>query len=226
MLNLNGNINNINKIAEPNVLFDGNTIAWYDYTKKVTKDGSDFVSVWGDISGNSNNLLQAIGTNQPLWRQTGILFDGIDNFMKATFTFNQPEQIYIVLRQVSWTANRRLFDGGNDATGALQQHPSTPSLFVYAGSQSSANANLAVGSFGIVKILFNGASGKFQINKTTEITGNFGSLNMGGIVLGARGDTTGSYSNVEFKEAILRNVADSAENKSDIDNYLSRKYGI
>ena len=48
----------------PSVLTDGNTVAWFDSSENITKDGSDFVSVWGDKSvdavgdPNGNNLLQ------------------------------------------------------------------------------------------------------------------------------------------------------------------------
>ena len=110
-----GNANIFQRVppfGPPIILEDGNTVAWFDSTENITKDGSNFVSVWGDKSGLSHDLLQATGTNQPLWSAAGVLFDGVDNFMQtAPFTFNKPEQLYVVLRQVTWTANRDLWDG-------------------------------------------------------------------------------------------------------------------
>ena len=101
----------------PAVLSDGNTVAWFDLAENITKDGSDFVSVWGDKSGNGNDLLRIPSTRNPLWTTDGVLFDGIDDFMKCvTFTYAQPEQIYIVVKQISWTSTEYLFTGNTDGT--------------------------------------------------------------------------------------------------------------
>ena len=87
----------------PAILDDGNTVAWFDMAEKyMTKDGSDFVSQWDDRSGSTNHLLQVVGTNQPLWTADGVLFDGVDNFMKCVaFTLVQPEFIYMVVKHVT-----------------------------------------------------------------------------------------------------------------------------
>jgi hypothetical protein len=83
--------------------FNVTSFVWIrvDYLKGITKDGSDLVSKWADQSGNDNDLLQATGTNQPIINANGILFDGVDNFMKAvSFTLIQPEFIYMVFKSL------------------------------------------------------------------------------------------------------------------------------
>ena len=210
----------------PAILDDTNTVLWVDYQTNITKDGSDLVSVWGDKSGNGNDLLQAVGTNQPLQTADGILFDGVDNFMKAVaFTLVQPEIIYIVFKPVSWGVNRTIFDGNSSLSGALFQGGSTPELKMYAGSVSPVNANATIGTYHIARVLFNGASSKMIINETTPLTGNFGASNMGGFNLGQRGSGS-SFSNIEVKEVIIRKIADTSPNEAEIYAYLSSKYGI
>ncbi len=226
-------INWLNLIAKrpggpPPILSDGNTLAWLDMALRyIIKDGSDFVSQWTDRSGQDNHLPQAIGTNQPLWSSDGVLFDGVDNFMKAVgFTYGQPEQIYIVLKQVTWTISEFVMDGSaGGQRGILYQRTATPGLMVFAGIDSSLNNNLAIGAFGIIRILFNGASSKFQINETAAITADFGSNDMDGFTLGAN-FVPGNYSNIEVKEIILRDIDDTDANEQEIYDYLAEKYSI
>jgi len=213
-------------VSHPAVLDDGNTVAWYDYEENITKDGSNLVSVWGDKSGNGNDLLQATGANQPVVNSNGVLFDGFSDFMKAnTFTLEQPEFIYIVLKQISWTMNDAIFDGNVSNFMLLQQRDLSPNLAAYAGAVSSLNGDLAIGSYGIVRVLYNGASSKLQVNEETPITGNFGTSNGGGFTLAAQANGS-RFSNIEVKEVIIRKIADSASDEQEIYNYLSKKYGI
>ena len=116
MLNISNriSINSQRGVLPPAVLTDGSTVLWVDSKENITKNGSDLVSSWGDKSGNGNDLVQATETNKPTWNSNGVLFDGVDNFMKAVaFTLIQPEFIYIVFKQVTWTSNARVFDGNS-----------------------------------------------------------------------------------------------------------------
>lgn len=231
-MSVNLNINAIGRKRRrfPSVLLDGNTVAWYNsqLLSTITKDGSDFVSRWNDRLGSGHDLIQSTGTNQPKWFSVnGVLFDGIDNFMKTSpFTFDQPEMIYIVLKQVTWTLGDYILDGISDNRGAIFQSATTPGLKSFAGAASGQNNNLVLNTFGIVRILFNGASSKLQINETTATTGNLGSNNMGGILIGSIGSGASSWGNIQAKEAIYRKVADGTSDEQNIYNYLKNKYGI
>ncbi len=229
MLNIGNRIaiNSLGKNVAEDLIMDGSTKAWFQYNTLITKNGADLVSLWGDKSGNGNDLIQATETNRPTWNANGILFDGIDNFMKCVaFTLAQPETIYIVFKQVTWTSGDRIFDGNAAQTGAIIQASFSPVIKAHAGSDSSNNSNLVLDTYGIARIQFNGASSTIQVNETTQITGNFGANNMGGFTLGARGTGLSQYSNIEVKEVIIRNVADTSGNETIIYNYLANKYGI
>ena len=225
MLNISNriSINSQRGVLPPAVLTDGSTVLWVDSKENITKNGSDLVSSWGDKSGNGNDLVQATETNKPTWNSNGVLFDGVDNFMKAVaFTLIQPEFIYIVFKQVTWTSNARVFDGNSGNSGTLVQNGTTPNLNAYAGAFSTASTDLTLDTYGIVRVLFNGASSTFQVNDNAQTTGNFGAANMGGFQLGF----SLAYSNIEVKEVIIRNVADSAQDEGTIYNYLADKYSI
>jgi hypothetical protein len=218
--------------THPPVIEDGNTVVWYlsDDLTTITKDGSDFVSEWRDKLGSGHDLLQSTGASQPLLTEAGILFDGIDDFMKCVaFTLVQPEQIYMVFKQVTYTSGDRIFDGDLNNSGMLRQkYPGgvSPELECYAGSFSTSNSNLLLNTFGITRILFNGASSKFQINETTEWIGDLGAFDMGGFTLGRIGGSDTGWGNIEVKEIIIRKVADSAQDEQDIYDYLANKHNI
>lgn len=220
---------NNSTVTHPVEMDDTNTSKWFDYLKNVTKDGSDLVSTWdnaealpGIIAGA---LLQAIDLDKMLWTATGILGDGIRQFMKtAPFTLVQPEFIYMVVKQVSWTVSEAYSDGNTLNSGILFSSGITPNIAAFAGNQLD-NVNLAVNTYGIIRILFNGASSKFIVNETTPTTGNLGTNDMGGFTLGANANG-GTWSNIEVKEIIIRKSADSAPNEAAIYSYLASKYGI
>ena len=208
----------------PAILDDGNTVAWFDYLENITKDGSDLVSIWGDKSGLDHHLLQATGTNQPIVNANGVLFDGIDNFMKcAAFTLVQPEMIYMVLKQVTWSVNDRIFDGENDLSMLLSQKIASANIDAYAGDVLSNNDSV-LNTYGILRVLYNGASSKLIINNNTPVTGSLGSADADGFIIGRRTGSDANYSNIEVKEIIIRKVADISQDEQEIYNYLDNKY--
>jgi hypothetical protein len=214
-------------VKYPPAAYDGSTVAWYDFNYGVTKDGSNLVSVWKDRSGNAHDLEQATGTNQPLWSADGITFDGIDNFMKtAAFTFNPTECIYIVFKQISWTSGDAIFDGNTSEVILFFQNDVTPKLRIYTGDFSTPNDNLSVDVLGIARIMLTGSEIKLQINETVKFIDGGISYSMGGITLGSSGAGNSRFGNILIKEAIFRNVADTAADEQKIYNYLITKYGL
>lgn len=198
--------------------------AWFRNQQGITQAGG-FVSQWDDQSGNGRHLLQATGTNQPSLQADGsILFDGVDNFLKcAAFTLNQPETVYILVNQVTWTGNDIIFDGDADGGGQLFQRTVTPTIALFAGTSSANNTGLAVGTYGAVVAVFNGASSLLQVNNGTPSTGDAGANNLSGFTLGSNGVT---FSNIQVKEAILFPSAHSATTRAQVIQYLATVGGI
>jgi hypothetical protein len=208
----------------PSVITD-NSPGWWiaDDLSTITKDGAERMSEWRDFLGSGHDLLQATGADQPLWSATGILFDGISEFMKAVpFVLVQPEIIYIVFRQITWAGSKHIFDGNATDSGALLQGLGSPDLYINSGTPGvGGGVDLVLNTFGIVRIIFNGVNGSIQINEVVPITGNAGALNMGGFTLGARGDIT-RWSHIEVKEV---GIMPGDMGEADIYNYLDNKYG-
>ena len=208
-----------------------NSVTWVAHgdgsATYVTKDGSDFVSEWKDLSGASHPFLQATGTNQPKWEGDGVLFDGVDNFMRLIFAVNQPSRIYMVLKQVTWTINESIIDGHiAPKRNLIGQNTATPGIFIFAGTVTAVNNNLAVGSFGIVRALFSGANSTLQVNNTAKQTVDAGTLGVDGYVIGSYSTGAALWSNIKVKELIIRSAADDAATETAIYNYLANKHGF
>ena len=194
---------------------------WCRYGTGLTEAGSG-VSQWDDQSGNSNHLKQGTDTNRPAKQSDGsILFDGVDNFLKAdAFTLNQPETIYLLVKQVTWTIGDRIFDGNVADTGGVNKNPTTPRLRVNAGSSFDDAGTLALDTYGVLSVIFNGASSSIQTNNLTAVTGDAGLGNMGGFTLGADG-TPNRYSNIQVKEVVVFNTSHDTATRTKVINYLA-----
>lgn len=206
------------------VITDGNTMGWFEYQTGITKDGSNHVTRWNDALLSGRDLQNGNGT--PHHGANGILFDGIaDALYSNAFVLIQPIELYLVVRQVTWTNNETFFDGIGAYTGCVQQYSSTPNIYAYAGGLYPLNPNLAINTWGIVRVVFNGASSEIQVDATASVTGNFGAGNMGGLTLGALGNIT-AFGNVEYKEVLQRRIVNSVGNRQLIMNYLKAKYSL
>jgi hypothetical protein len=192
---------------------------WTRFNSGITVTGSG-VSQWDDVSGNDNHLLQAADAARPSKEADGsILFDGIAHFLKAdAFTLVQPETIYILFKQVTWTGSDRIFDGNLINTGTLQQFGVTPQLRLFAGS-AFGSESLTIDTYGVVTSVFNSTSSVLQINNDTPATGDVGVSNMGGFALGVSGGST-QHSNIQVKEALIYSEAHDATQRAQVINYL------
>ena len=220
---------NDGEVIPPPVIRDGSTVAWFlsDELATLTRDGANRVSRWNDYLGSGHDLIQANGADQPLWSANGVLFDGVSEFMKtAPFAYVQPEMIYMVVKQVAWNLNGIFLDGNAAPVSALYQNGITPEIRINAGVIGPIDGSLAVDTWGIVRVLFNGAASTLQVNTNAQWIGNAGANDMGGFTLGLDGAAAFNNSNIQVKEIILRNVADAAPAQTAIYAYLAAKYGI
>lgn len=199
-----------------------NLAAHFKFNTGIALNGSN-VSQWDDASGNGRHLKQATATNQPAKQADGsILFDGVDNFLKCdAFTLNQPETVYVLFKQVTWSNQESVFDGNAINTGRCLQNTTTPQIALYAGSGPVAsNVELAVDTYGALAAVFNGASSVLQINSTSSAAGNAGAGNMGGFTLGANGNNA-TPCHIQVKEVAIYSVAHDEATRAQVIAYLN-----
>lgn len=205
-----------------NPLSLGAPAAWYRRGIGFTDAGAGACSAWADQSGNGRNLVQGTAANRPTIQSDGsLIFDGADDSLQALFTLNQPYSVYMVVRQLAWTANRYLLDGGTGNATIIQDDLGvSPDLEIFAGTRLRPLSGPAIGTTAVVTAVFNGASSSLSLNNGTPITGAAGANNPGGVTVGGALSLGSLCSNIRVWEVMIRNGADDAATQTAIFNYL------
>ena len=193
----------------------------YQFNTGITVAGQG-VSVWADQSGAGRDLLQGTDANRPSEEVDGsILFDGIATFLaSAGFTWNQPETVYLLAKQVTWTTNEYIFDANSNTFGTLRQRTASPRVSIQANLTVAENSDWILDTYAAVCCVFNGAGSLIQVDNNTPTTGDAGLQNMGGIVLGA--NTAGTiFSNIQVKEVLGYSVAHDQATRDSVIAYLN-----
>jgi len=209
------------------VLLATNTWAWYDSQDldTITKNESNIVSEWRDKNDSGNDLACGEEETMPVWSTDGVTGDGINDFLTTgEKILEQPEFIYALVRQDTWTAGDAIMDGGVSNTLRLNQNTETPNIRARVGDVfSDEDGNLAVGEWGIVRVLINGANSRVQVDDNDPVTVSFGDEDMNGLTLFARAVGGASWSNVTIKEMFIRTIVDSEQDETALYNYLMGK---
>ena len=206
------------------------TVAWYksDVQTGITKGATGKIAQQNDVLGSGHDLKQTIhAVRMPVWGFNGTIFDGaVDSngqFLETdTFEYNQPEFIYLIIKQLAHRDSARLIDGNVYASGLLVQTGVSPTVAFYAGGTWPLTTDkLTLNSWHILRVLFSGASSKLIINAEAPVTGNAGVANMGRITEAAGGGSKAAgCSNIALYERIYRS---SGDNESVIYNYLLKR---
>ena len=192
----------------------------------------DVVGAWEDQSGQSNDASQATTSKKPLLK-TGIVngrdvvrFDGADDWLKTgSFARSQPSHVFAVIQQISWTGEDRLWDSVSAVNGLMAyQWSVSPGLKMYSGAGLGDNSGLAIGTFGVLSCLYNGASSVLRINGN-EQTGNAGANAGNGITLGAAQVLTVSM-NGDFAELLVYDAALSTADRQAMETYLNARFAV
>ncbi len=198
----------------------GGTLA-FDFNPATYTSGTTFT----DSSSNAATI--TLNGGATIVTRTCIYFDGTADYMKtAAFSYAQPESVYFVGSQVSWTGNDDIFDGNATALGQIYQWSSSPNLRLFAGVNGPSITTLATQTPAVLSTVFNGASSLLRLNRTVAATGDAGSSNMGGFTLAGRGDGTTQYANITASEIILRSAADATATQDAFILYEQIKWKI
>jgi hypothetical protein len=192
-----------------------------DFNPSEANDGvSSFVS-------SSTGETWTVNTSGSLPAQivgrSSLLFNGTSHYLATgagVITLSDPFTWYLLGKQVSWTSTDTILASSGDDCN-ISQSTSTPRINQYAGASANENANLAIGSYGAVCAVFNGASSLTQINNTTPVSGgNPGAISGNQIFLCANGSGAGNYSNWQALEIIGFSAAHNATQRTLIIKYL------
>lgn len=187
-----------------------------------------------DRSGNGNHLVQATATNKPSYETAELntyavaRFDGVDNFITGALTaIAQPLTFIGVMKQNAWTADGiplSLGTAGGDA--ALWQRTTTPNLGMYAGTAyTPARTDMPTGSWGLINLVFNGASSEFTLDGIGSVAGNPGSAGANRVALGGF-SAASNLASCEWAEWFIYSGALADADQRSLEAYLAKRYDI
>lgn len=156
-----------------------------------------------------------------------VRFNGSSQQLKYATGFTRSNtHIWTVHKLVAWVNNGAIWSntGSVDAV-AGGPNSVTPDLGMYASSWAGTNSGLAVGTYGIVQWVSNGASSSTTVNGGTTQTINPGTQPFAGaFYLG--GFNGASFCNVEIAAALVYDPTATGYSASAVLAALKARYGL
>jgi hypothetical protein len=203
---------------------------------ELSLSDNDPVTSWTDLSGNDYHAIQNTTANQPTFKtnvmngKPVVRFDG-DNDYLLTGTFSsalsQPNTVFVVW-QTNSTGTQFVIDGinKNDRHAIFQGTGGGNNVAFHAGSTLSYAKDTPFEQAIITSALFNGANSEVWENGEIKLTGDFGNHSLTGLTIGARQGNAFFFLDGDIAEIIIYDRALTFNERTDVEFYLSRKYGF
>lgn len=199
-----------------------NVVGTFLYGVNATTPSS-VLSAWADANGNGATLSQATGSKRALDSGSDYVFDGVDDFIKGSFTWTAPNILILVVKQIAFTSGNYIADSVNNTITLRQFNPS-PGFSTNIGTLANNN-DLPIGTYGVLSALLNGASSDTQVNARTAVTGAAQSADPGGLEIGAASNNT-LVSNIAVKAAMCLKGTTSVAQRAAAVSILVAAYGV
>lgn len=192
---------------------------------EATADGAAVGSV---VDNTGTVLLTLISAGQEMTLRTAgpngyrYLESGANKALRAVFTLTQPFTRFDVFRlRAGYTLANYWIDGQTPETALLRPYPAG-NVSLYSGTGSAPQAPYTDGTWVVTCSVFNGASSIISVNGGSEVTGNPGTGNPGGMKLN---NTSFPITTGDWIASWFYNVALSGTNRTNIVNNLKTRYG-
>lgn len=231
-----------------------NLYAWYDSSdaSSITKDGSNLVSQWNDVSGNGKHVT-ATTTARPTDTANGIDFDGTANFMASAtasdWTFlhsGTGSTVFVVMETGSANpgVSMSMLGTSNTATAGVIYYAEDSAvndgtrMFNYNGSAlvlNYSNSDVAPQqTTNILSYLYGteaGASNDLNMYALNSNYRNSDNLNTPStnapthpLAIGANGSGNGGFFNGLIKEVLIYKRKLTTTEREKVANYLNDKW--
>jgi hypothetical protein len=199
--------------------FAGSGTVVADFNPALYTNGTTFTAATGEV--------WTLNGGATIVDKTKLYFDGSNDFLKAPpFALSQPTTVYFVGEQVTWTAGRRIIDGNAVNTLGLLQEGATPSVVLRSASAAASNTGWALSNRACIVALFNAAQSLIRVNLSSATTGNPGTNNAGGLIVGADGNATANFANIAVSEIVIFAAAHDTATQDRVIRALARQGSI
>lgn len=197
--------------------FSDLTMLFKDSNKSaaVTADG-DTIGYVVDKSNLGNHGWNTEATRRPLYKANiqnnlGLArFDGSNDFLSTNpsvvLTRTQPRTLFIVAKQITWTANDVLFSGGRDGGEVLEAIQGygldSPGISIYSGVIAKKYFVPPGDSYDILWFVFNGTNSIKGMNAGVYVTNSAGTNGGTAFRLGCLSVAGAQAANIDVGEVI------------------------
>jgi hypothetical protein len=202
----------------------------------LTLSGSN-VSQWNDKSGNGSHVSQATSANQPTYTSNGVLFDGVNDFLRSSvaissFITASDYTVFLYGINFSVTAGGPSYTGPmfiSDENGWFGIFISSTQVGAYNwdGNADYAGVSYTTSNNAIVTTQHTGgvlSASLFGNTAGTVASGNTGNLtfqlNLGRSYAGS------FHTNCRINELIIFNRALTVSERQQVEGYLAWKWGL
>lgn len=223
-------------------------VAWYETSRKESFKTSEAVdgeqvTAWYDVSPGSitkqRNTLTRAASAAVTYQASGIgklpsvYFDGTNRIQLASFYQGVTSQNTIFIVANPSVAYSVMLDSSSGAgPSTISQNPDSIGInlgsMVGTGTVTNPVVNLTNSSY-VVAVYFNGSSSKAYFNNALTMAGgatiNPGTAVLTGLSIGANHVNTTCFTGL-ISEIIIYNRPLETQERKDVMNYLSQKYGI
>lgn len=198
-------------------------LAQWKFNTGITEAGTG-VSQWNDTTG-TYHLTQATDSKRPSKEADGsILFNGTsDGLSNVAINQASPFTIYALMKQVTWTSGRYIWNNNNVQHTKLQQAGVTPTLYLSGTNGNvAANTNLTLNTYKALGVVYNGASSLIHVNGSAATTGDpgDGGGTLATFVLGQLGFDL-FHTNIQVKEILIYAAAHDGTQRQTVFDYLA-----
>jgi hypothetical protein len=216
-----------------------NCALWLDAAdqKTLTLSGSN-VTAWTDKSGNGRNATQSTGSNQPVFSNNAIVFNGAQNLISTLSASLSSETIFVVLNASTPPNGAPCILGSiaelnNNVGGTggrsfdFLQSSSTLRLLRQFTAVLAEGAYTSFNSRALVGTLTNGTNAFVYSNATQIGTGAFTAYTSGlYTIIGRNGNGTTQYFAGQMNEIVVFSSALSTAERQQVEGYLATKWGL
>lgn len=209
---------------------DSRLLAWYDgigafgYTAPASA-----VASWPVYAGSVvTPLTQATAgfrpTVSPL--SDGVIFDGVDDFLGAAFTFTQPSTVFLVGRILDTLLNGYLMDGAAVNTLAFLQAPNAGDIRQTSNGTAANLSGVNTSAFVLSAVYQSGASNmRLRLNGGVAATATQTPNAPNGLTLGASA-VPNHWTHLLINACAVFSGALSAADELKIVAFFQARYGI
>lgn len=220
---------NVNTASTSNIGFSNNILDTVALKNFCPGSNTCYVRTFYDQSGNSRDLIQTASLNMPIIVNSGainyvngmpsILFDGVNDFFRLTFTIGTTLSRFAVVTHYSAQDNNAVMLDDFNADRAYLNFPSTSTFRIFSVSAGVSVTPVSNNTQLITYNQFSAANSSITVNGV-ESTGTLPTVTYAGLTVGRRGGISGQtyHANFDLQELIYYNTSQSSNRLNILNN--------